>query len=69
MNNRWRRVANLDELSYAYTASETGYSIMVFNSVFWVIVAFDNHTERRTPSFRKGAKHYATKNRKRNGKC
>lgn len=56
MNNRWRRVANLDELSYAYTVSEADYSIMVFNSVMWGVVALDNHTERRTPSFRKGNK-------------
>ena len=56
MNNRWRRVANLDELSCACTVSETDYSIMVFNSVIWGTVALDNHTERRTPSFRKGTK-------------
>ena len=55
MNNRWRRVANLDE-SYVCTVSETDYSIMVFNSVIWGIVALDNHTEHRTPSFRKGNK-------------
>lgn len=56
MNNRWRRVTNLDELSYACTVLETDYSIVVFNSVIWGIVALDNHTERRTPSFRKGNK-------------
>lgn len=61
MNNRWRRVANLDELSYACTVSEADYSIMVFNSVMWGVVALDNHTERRTPSFRKGNKHYTRK--------
>lgn len=64
MNNRWRRIANLDDLSYACSVSETDYSIMVFNSVFWGTVALDNHTECRTPSFRKGAKHYATKCRR-----
>ena len=64
MNNRWRRVANLDKLSYACTVSETDYSIMVFNSVFWGTVAHDNYTERQTPSFRKEAKHYAIKRRR-----
>lgn len=64
MNNRWRRVTNLDELSYACTVSETDYSIMVFNSVFWGTVALDNHTECRTLSFRKEAKHYAIKRRR-----
>lgn len=56
MNNRWRRIANLDKLSYACTVSETDDSIMAFNSVFWGVVALDNHTECRTPSFRKGNK-------------
>lgn len=61
MNNRWRRTAKLDDLSYVYTVSKTNNSIMVFTSVFWGIVALDTHTECRTPSFRKGKKHYATK--------
>ena len=45
MNNRWRRIITLDDLSYACTVSETDYSIMVFNSVMWGVVALDNHTE------------------------
>lgn len=45
----------LDNSSYEGCA-KTESSIMVFNSVFWGTVALDNHTERRTPSFRKGNK-------------
>lgn len=53
----------LDNSNYEGCA-KTESSIMVFNSVFWGTVALDNHTECRTPSFRKGAKHYATKCRR-----
>lgn len=60
MNNRWRKIVKLDNSSYEGCA-KTESSIMVFNSVFWGTVALDNHTGHRTPSFRKGKKHYATK--------
>lgn len=62
MNNRWRKIVKLDNSGFEGCA-KTESSIMVFNSVFWGTVALDNHTERRTPSFRKGKKHYATKHR------
>lgn len=60
MNNRWRRIVKLDNLGFEGCA-KTESSLMIFNSVFWGTVALDNHMECRTPSFRKGAKHYATK--------
>ena len=62
MNNRWRRIVKLDNSGYEGCV-KTESSIMAFNSVFWGTVALDNHTERRTPSFRKVKKHYATKHR------
>lgn len=59
MNNRWRRIARLDYLGYACCVSKTDNSTKLFNSIIWGVVALGNHTEHRTPSFRKGKKHYA----------
>lgn len=68
MNNRWRRIAflkygiKLDE-NYKYAES-----IIDVKEVEPVKRSY-NFKLYKSKGFRKGAKHYATKNRKRNGKC
>lgn len=56
MNNRWRKIVNLDNSGYPCRIAKTENSVMVFSLYFWGTVAHDNHTEHQTPSFRKGNK-------------
>lgn len=56
MNNRWRKIVNLDNSGYPCRIAKTENAVMVFSLYFWGTVAHDNHTEHQTPSFRKGNK-------------
>lgn len=69
MNNRWRKQKKRSGIFTVTSKYETLVVIPHESNKCWKIAAMKDRTQYHTPSFRKGAKHYATKNRKRNGKC
>ena len=72
MNNRWRRVAKLNNWNniIGITTNKSNEILMYDDELDdYKCVAWADDFKLHSKCFRKGAKHYATKNIKRNGKC
>ena len=64
MNNRWRKRKKRNGIITFTNKYETLFVIPHESDKCWKIVAMKDRIQYHTQSFRKGAKHYATKRRR-----